>query len=151
MVSRLIELRPPRIAQLLTAIAALWHWAFADAGRGAYSEPYLGIALGLVGFSIMLWGWALFKRFDTAICPTATSRHLVTTGIYRFSRNPMYLGIVLMMTALALIVGSPPFYLVGLIYFFVINAVFCPYEEHKLEASFGDIYLDYKQRVRRWL
>ncbi|MEJ2453672.1 MAG: isoprenylcysteine carboxylmethyltransferase family protein [Candidatus Thiodiazotropha sp.] len=150
MLSRLIEFRPPRIAQLLIAVAVLWQWLFGTDGEGM-SEPYLGVALGLVGFAIMLWGWALFKRFDTAICPTATNRHLVTMGIYRFSRNPMYLGILLMMGSLALMVGSLPFYLAALVYFLIINGVFCPYEERKLEACFGDRYLDYKLRVRRWL
>lgn len=151
MLNRLLEFRPPRIAQLLLAVAALLRFLFAAEARELYANPPLGIGLGLLGFAIMTWGWVLFRKFDTAICPSAVNRHLVTGGIYRLSRNPMYLGILLMMTALALFVGSLPFYLVSVIFFFVMDTVFCPYEEEKLAMTFGSDYLLYKKRVRRWL
>lgn len=84
-------------------------------------------------------------------CPTATNDRLVTTGIYRYTRNPMYLGIIGLLLAIAIHVGTLPFYLAAAVYFIVINHVFCPYEEAKLAATFGDHYNAYRNRVRRWL
>jgi protein-S-isoprenylcysteine O-methyltransferase Ste14 len=148
---RLIDYRPPKIAQLLVAIAVLLHWLTPLRQTMIYSNSAIGIVLGVAGFASMIWGWWLFRQFDTPICPTARAERLITSGIYRITRNPMYLGMVAMLAALALAVGTLPFYLVAGIYFAVIDRAFCPYEEARLTQRFGDAYLSYKQRVRRWL
>lgn len=146
----IIDYRPPKIAQLFVLIAALLHWATPLSQLHVYSNQVLGIVLGMGGFSVMMWGWWLFKKFETAVCPTAITDHLVTSGVYRVSRNPMYLGVVGMLLAIAIFVGTFPFYLATAIYFLVINNVFCPYEENKLAEAFGDAYISYKNKVRRW-
>lgn len=151
MMSRLIDFRPPRIAQLFVLVAVLAHWATPMSRLHVYSNHALGITLGVAGFAVMMWGWWLFKKADTAICPTAKSVHLVTTGIYRFTRNPMYLGMIGMLLAIAVFVGTAPFYLAAGAYFVVINQVFCPYEENRLAETFGESYRLYRQAVRRWL
>jgi protein-S-isoprenylcysteine O-methyltransferase Ste14 len=148
---RIIDYRPPKIAQLFVLSAALLHWATPLSHLHIYSNRVAGIVLGLAGFVIMMWGWWLFRKFDTAICPTAKADHLVTSGIYRFTRNPMYLGLVSMLLALAIVVGTFPFYLAAVAYFIVINGVFCPYEERKLAEAFAAEYLVYKNKVRRWI
>jgi protein-S-isoprenylcysteine O-methyltransferase Ste14 len=63
----------------------------------------------------------------------------------------MYLGIVLMLLAVALGTGSLPCYLASLAFFLVIDSVFCPFEERKLEQAFGSAYTRYRSTVRRWL
>lgn len=148
---RIIDYRPPRIAQFFVLAAALMHWAIPLSQLQVYSNQVLGIILGVGGFGVMMWGWWLFKRFDTAICPTAKTDCLVTSGVYRVSRNPMYLGVVGMLLAVAIFVGTFPFYLATAAYFLVMNNVFCPYEEHKLSEAFGDTYISYKNKVRRWI
>ena len=150
MKTQLIDYRPPRIAQLLVLVATLLHWATPLSQLYVYSNQVLGIIFGIGGFGVMMWGWWLFKRYDTAICPTAKTEQLVTSGVYRFSRNPMYLGVVGMLLALAIFVGTFPFYLATAVYFLVMNNVFCPYEENKLSEAFGDTYISYKNKVRRW-
>jgi protein-S-isoprenylcysteine O-methyltransferase Ste14 len=148
---RIIDYRPPKIAQLFVLSAALLHWATPLSHLHIYSNRVAGIVLGLAGFVIMMWGWWLFRKFDTAICPTAKADSLVTSGIYRLTRNPMYLGLVSMLLALAFAVGTFPFYLAAAAYFMVINQVFCPYEERKLAKAFAAEYLAYKIKVRRWI
>jgi protein-S-isoprenylcysteine O-methyltransferase Ste14 len=148
---RILDYRPPKIAQLLVLTAALLHWATPPGHLHIYANQLLGIIVGTGGFAIMMWGWWLFRKFGTAICPTAKSQHLVTSGIYRFTRNPMYLGLVGMLLAIAIVVGTVPFYLAAVAYFVVINHVFCPYEESKLAETFGDGYRSYKNNVRRWV
>ncbi len=63
----------------------------------------------------------------------------------------MYLGMVLMMAGIAVCMGTVPFYASALVYFAVLNFVFCPYEERKLSKAFGEHYKGYVERVRRWL
>lgn len=147
---QIIDYRPPRIAQLFVLTAILLHWATPLSQLRFYANQVLGIILGISGFGVMMWGWWLFKRFDTAICPTAKTDCLITSGIYRVSRNPMYLGLVSMLLAVAIFVGTFPFYLATAIYFLVLNNVFCPYEENKLAEAFSDTYIFYKNKVRRW-
>jgi len=92
----------------------------------------------------------MFKKAGAAILPTAKTDRPVTTGIYRFSRNPMYLGMFTLLLAMAVFAGTLPFYLAAAAYFVVINNVFCPYEEMKLSETFGASCLSYKNEVRRW-
>ncbi len=145
------DFRPPKIAQLLVLVAAVLNWTTPLGKLQIYSNRVPGIVLGIFGFAIMIWSWWLFKKVDTAICPTSKSDYLVTSGIFRVTRNPMYLGMIAMLFAMAIFVGTLPFYLAGLAYFVIINNFFCPYEENKLAQSFGDSYLSYKSKVGRWL
>ncbi len=147
---QIIDYRPPRIALLFVLVAILLHWATPLSQLHVYSNPLLGVILAISGFGVMLWGWWLFRVFGTAICPTAKADRLVTTGIYRVSRNPMYLGIVSMLLGGAIFVGTFPFYLAAIVYFLVLHSVFCPYEENRLAEAFGDTYISYKNKVRRW-
>jgi len=99
----------------------------------------------------MLRGWWLFRRNDTAICPTAAATRLITSDIYRLTRNPMYLGIVLMLLGVAIATGSLPCHVATLAFFLVIDFVFCPFEEARLDELFGADYVRYRRAVRRWL
>ena len=151
MTLNLIDYRPPRIAQLLALVAALLHWSTPLRGVQLYANPPLGIAAGLGGFLIMLWAWWLFRRAETAICPTEPSSALVTVGIFRYTRNPMYLGMVAMLVGLALGVGTLPFYLAAAAYFALIHQVFIPYEGRKMRVTFGEDWLRYRANTRRWV
>jgi len=148
--SRLLEFKPPRIAQFLVAVAVLLHWA-SPLRLELFANSVLGSMLIAIGFCTMTAGWWLFKKQRTAICPTDKPSSLVVSGIYTITRNPMYLGIFAMLLGLAMIVGSLPFYTAALAYFVVMDTVFCPYEEDSLLRTFGDEFLRYKARVRRWL
>jgi protein-S-isoprenylcysteine O-methyltransferase Ste14 len=77
----------------------------------------------------MCEGWRLFRLAHVAISPTAPTERLVTNGLYRVTRNPMYLGLVLMLAGAALGVGTVPFYASTIVYFLIVDRVFCRYEE----------------------
>lgn len=148
---RLVDYRPPKIGQLFVLIAVLIHYLTPLGRVQVYASTPWGVALGAAGFAIMTGGWWMFRKSGAAILPTAKTEHLVISGIYRHTRNPMYLGMEMVLLAIAVVVGTLPFYLSAAAYFIVLNYVFCPYEERKLTASFGRVYLDYKNKVRRWL
>ena len=76
---------------------------------------------------------------------------LVSTGIFRFSRNPMYLSLLLMLIAWALWLGNSLAWLGVIVFILVMNRFQIAREEAYLESKFGDEYRRYKQKVRRWL
>lgn len=149
--SKMLEYRPPHIAIALLVVAAVINYGLPIAWPALPSLLIPGGALFALGFGIMMRAWWLFQRHQTAICPTAATSTIITGDIYAFTRNPMYLGMVLILMGIALGVGSWPFYGVAPIYALILNHVFCHYEERKLSAQFGNQYSMYAASVRRWL
>ena len=91
-----------------------------------------------------------FKKAGTGIKPFDEATILVTGGFYRYTRNPMYLGMFLMLAGAAFLMGSVGAALPVLAFMLIIRSNFVMGEERFLEASFGQQYLDYKSTVRRW-
>jgi protein-S-isoprenylcysteine O-methyltransferase Ste14 len=148
MFASLIEMRPPRVAMSITLVAAAVHLFYPIAVHASATTSALVIGFG--GAALMLRAWWLFRHSGTAICPTAASSMLVTHDVFSFTRNPMYLGMTIMIAAFGIATGSASFYVAAFAYAFFIDRVFCPYEEHKALTEFGDQYLAYQRRVRRW-
>jgi len=148
---KIIHYRPPRISMLFLVLASAMQWVLPPVRVEVFTSPILAVYTAVAGFTAMIWAWWLFQKAETAICPTADSAVLVTTGVYRVTRNPMYLGMVLMMGGMALWFGTLPYYLAAVLYFLVINQFFCPFEEQQLIAAFGREYSEYRRNVRRWV
>ncbi len=118
-----------------------------------WSKPgaYAGIPFLVVGFGLAAWGAGTFSRAGTPVRPFETSTTLVTSGPYRFSRNPMYLGLLAILLGSAVLLGSATPFLVLPLFFGLIRDLFVIPEEVMMERYFGAEYLHYKARVRRWL
>ena len=115
------------------------------------SHEALGGAVIVAGLLLSSFGISHFRRHRTTVEPFGTPTALVSTGPYRFTRNPMYLGITLTLLGIALWVATVPFVLAPVAFFAIINTTQIPREEARLTALFGDEYGDYRRRVRRWL
>ena len=148
---KLLQYRPPRMVMLLIALATVVHVALPAPRVVLFSSPVLAIGAAVAGFAIMMWAWWLFQKAETAICPTEQSSALVTAGIFRVTRHPMYLGMIMMMAGAALWFGTLPYYLASVVFFLVINQIFCPFEEKKMDETFGEEYFSYRTKVRRWV
>jgi protein-S-isoprenylcysteine O-methyltransferase Ste14 len=92
-----------------------------------------------------------FRRAGTSMVPMNPSSALVTSGPYRFTRNPMYVGMAFLYVALALAFGVIWALLVLPAVLVAVNRLVIAREERYLEARFGESYREYKRRVRRWL
>ena len=103
------------------------------------------------GFALMARARRLFQRCQTPVKPTQMPTVLVTDGPYRITRNPMYMGFVIMLLGAALVVETLPMFFAPVAFFLFIRWMSIPYEEERMERIFGQGYLDYKKRVRRWL
>jgi len=110
-----------------------------------------GLAPIAAGIGIAGWSNALFRRADTTIKPFEESSSLVTHGPFGYSRNPMYLGMVLVLAGAAWMFGTLTSFLVVPVFAVVIQILFIRAEESMLAATFGDEYEDYRRRVRRWI
>jgi protein-S-isoprenylcysteine O-methyltransferase Ste14 len=113
--------------------------------------PWL-LALGLV-IPAGLGGSALFRfrRHGTTHEPQGMPTALVATGPYRFTRNPMYLALSTLLTWFALLLDSAWVLLLVPVLVLLLDRVVIPFEEARLRGLFGEAYLDYCRRVRRWL
>ena len=148
---RLVNLKPPLIAGLLLALSVGLHFVLPQAYRHQFACVWCGVTAIAIGFGVLLWAWGLFRKSGTPTRPTAQATALVTSGPFRFSRNPMYLAIVVMLLGLAVWVGSLPMLIAPVGFFAVMSLVFIPDEERRLRETFGEAYLSFTQRVRRWM
>ena len=103
------------------------------------------------GVAIAAWGRWCFSRAGTNVVPFTPSSALVTDGPFRFTRNPMYLGMMLLLFGGFLIMGSVGSLLVLPIFFWRIQKRFVLREEDHMAEHFGDDYAAFKRRVRRWI
>ncbi len=92
-----------------------------------------------------------FKRLGTTVKPLQRSTALATDGVFRWSRNPMYLGMVFIVAGIALLEGSISPWIVVAVLAIVLDRVFIAPEEKMLKETFGDAFEHYSHRVRRWL
>lgn len=111
----------------------------------------LGGVVIVVGLLLLVMANGLFVRAGTDVIPFRKVSTLVTTGIYRFTRNPMYLGMAAVLLGCALTVGVVPALLVPLIFVVIVEARFIRPEEQMLRELFPQEFPAYCQRVRRWL
>lgn len=113
----------------------------------------IGLILIVTALSFDVWSLFLFFRSHTTPNPMKpeNASTIVSTGLYKFSRNPMYVGLLTVLLGYAIWLGSvTPFLLLPLFVFLITTQQIMP-EEEILEKKFGAEYLDYKARVRRWL
>jgi protein-S-isoprenylcysteine O-methyltransferase Ste14 len=105
----------------------------------------------LICVALFAAGVRNFSRAETPLPTNQPARVLVTTGIHRWTRNPVYLGLLLIYVGIGIAAQSPWSLLLALPLALVIHYGVVKREEAYLERRFGDAYRDYKGRVRRWL
>ncbi len=145
---------PPVIYGSATLISLLLAWRMPlifvpDAAL--FPLRFVGIALIVAGMLMVFAAARLFRRAGTPVAPTAPTNALVTEGVYRWTRNPMYLALSLMLLGIALATGSLWFFLGLAVAVFAVTKLAIEKEEAYLADKFGSPYLDYKARVRRWI
>jgi protein-S-isoprenylcysteine O-methyltransferase Ste14 len=148
-----LKIPPPAVALLV----ALLMWLMSS--QGVSVEAPFGLRVGVavvvacIGLAIAAAGIISFRRAKTTINPTkptATSS-LVTSGVFRFTRNPMYLSLLLLLLAWAVYLSSWLAVLFLPAFVLYINRFQITPEERALSNLFGAPYAAYKGRVRRWL
>jgi len=148
-----MRLIPPPLWALL-ALAATYALSLAP---GLNTLPLLptrpaGLLVTLAALALLFAAMIQFRLANTQLLPTsATNNALVASGVFAFTRNPMYLGMVVFCLGGALWFGRIPMLAAPAIMFATANWAFIPFEEDKMRRQFGQAFDAYVARVRRWL
>lgn len=150
-----LELKVPPLVLVLVLAGAMW-FAAMQLPSLAITLPWrLGLAVTISGVGILfiVAGVYAFQKAKTTVNPTkpAAASSVVTSGPYRFSRNPMYVGFLLALTGWAIFLSHTLPLLLLPVYVAYMNRFQISPEERALSAKFGDEYETYKQAIRRWL
>jgi len=141
---------PLLLAPLILLLIFILHFVFPI-------QMILGFPFTLIGLAPLIIG--LFMTFQAT--RTLTSRtifdsneipkNLVTEGAFQHSRNPMYLGAVVLGFGLVTLLGSLVSFVIVAVFFLLLHFLYIPNEEAQLKTLFGKEYLDYMKRVRKWI
>ena len=111
----------------------------------------LGLAMVVIGFLFAVGAFIEFRKASTTLDPHGSVKDLVTIGVYRITRNPIYLGFLLIVIGLPLNSGYYWGFLISPLFALTMNRLVIEKEEAYLGEKFGEVYSSYKSRVRRWL
>jgi protein-S-isoprenylcysteine O-methyltransferase Ste14 len=148
-----LELKIPPL--LVGLIFGFFIWVIPFQFR-IYNTMILSIAsiiLFSLGAVVSILGVLEFRKQKTTVNPMTPqeSNNLVTKGVYKFTRNPMYLGFLLCLLSLGLFLGKPTSLIVTVLFVIYMNTFQIVPEENILEKKFGEEFLIYKKNARRWL
>ncbi len=150
-----MELKIPPVIQMLVLAISMWLVAILLPSLTFRTNTllWLGGLVIVVGIVVVALGMFAFRNANTTVDPRSPEKAslLVTAGIYRFSRNPMYVGILLVLAGWALVLGSIMSLLFLPVFVVYINRFQIKPEEQTLSGIFNGDYAAYKASVRRWI
>ncbi len=148
----IVKIPTPVWVLIFIVVAVVLNGALGLPAMASLHSMWLGIIVVLIGGAVAAWGRMTFAEAKTQVNPASVKNDkLVTAGPYKFTRNPMYLGLVIVSLGAAILGGLMPLYAVPVLTFLLDEFVIIPFEERKMERQHGDAYREYKRRVRRWI
>lgn len=147
------KIPPPLIAIVIGMAMWLLARTYVAPDAGISLRQVAAILVALSGLMCDLLGAVSFRKVKTTVNPMAPEKSsaLVSTGIYQYSRNPMYLGMALLLLAWAIYLAFSWSFLGVFVFMLYITRFQIIPEERAMEKRFGQEYLAYKAKVRRWL
>lgn len=142
---------PPTYFLAALVLAVVLHFVLPVYRFWSLPLSLLGVMPLALGIVLNLIADGHFKRGETTVNPFEQPAALITAFPFSISRNPMYLGMVLMLLGVGLLLGSVTALLPTLLFPFVMNLAFIQEEERMMAATFGAGWDDYRAKVRRWI
>ncbi len=148
-----VKVMPPFVFFVfLIGAGVLEWWLPVDEGAGLLGlRRFIAWPLLLFAGYMALYAWVVFLKSGTHVDPRKPALKIIENGPFRISRNPMYLALVIILAALSILYLSIWFLLSCFGLWIILDRKAVVPEEAYLEAKFGDLYTDYKSRVRRWI
>jgi protein-S-isoprenylcysteine O-methyltransferase Ste14 len=148
----MLKLPPPFWTLVYVLIGTAISWSLGWPRLPGLALQPLGFVLVVLSFFLAVWAVTLYRRERAGLNPTfLTTPKLVTGGLFRFTRKPMYLGLVTVTLGIAFWVGAWPMFAAAIALFVTANWVHFPFEEAKMQRRFGTEFDDYVRKVRRWV
>lgn len=144
------KINPPFVYKMFIGLMLLV-WIFPSGRIIQYPLNLTGLPLLVIGICIAIKAKKLFQKTGTPISPEASPVILHKEGIYKYSRNPMYLGIVIGLAGIAILTTQIINLIFPLVYLIIMYKLFIRKEEVNLSDKFGDDFLVYKKTTRRWI
>ncbi len=143
---------PPPIVTLTFILLSFWLANYLPKLAFNY-QGLLSLIMTLIGLTIIVIGVKTFHKSDTTVNPLNPSEasHLVTHGVFSYTRNPMYLGMVIILLGVSIYNGVYIGIIILPCFIFYITEFQIKPEEEAMEEIFPEDYTDYLKRVRRWL
>ena len=145
------KLPPPTYLNTVLALAMGLHLILPIKTIVDWPYTYLGFIFILFSVVLNIWSARLLEKKSTAVGFYEAPNRLVTDGPFGISRNPIYLSGVILSLGLAISLGSLITFVFPIALLVILDRYYIPFEEKRLEKTFGIEYLEYKQRVRRWI
>jgi protein-S-isoprenylcysteine O-methyltransferase Ste14 len=145
------KILPPKLFAGLLAVTVVSGLALPGAWLDHVALRIAGITLIAAGAALNLWSDRQLKRASTTVKPGALPTALVSTGVFRLTRNPMYLGMTAILAGAALVLGSLPGLACAAAFAVLVDRLYIVREEADLSTAFGVAYSAYRRGVRRWL
>ncbi len=142
---------PPLYFFLCIFFCAFSFLIFPDYVLISFPFNLIGILPAAIGYIMLKRASKLFDEEETTFYVEEQPSKFITEGIFKQSRNPMYLGAVVLIIGQAFIVGNFIGFIAPILFFVVMDRICIPVEERIMEETFGKDYLNYKKKVRRWL
>lgn len=144
---------PPLVVLLIGAVMFATAWLTPTVEIASTVRFLAGGTTIVLGLLVVVQGARTFWRHKTTINPVelAKASTLVTTGVFRFSRNPMYVGFTCVLVGWAMCLGTPLAIIGPIVFVLFTNRFQIGPEERMMQAKFGQAYNDYRAQVRRWL
>jgi protein-S-isoprenylcysteine O-methyltransferase Ste14 len=146
-----VPIAPPLLFVLPILASLALEWFVPTSFVQGVFRWILGALIVVAGLALNVVGFITQKRAGTDPIPFNPSTRIVAHGLYRFTRNPMYIGFALCTFGLAVLVDSAWVLLAVPVGLVLIHRIVVTREELYLERKFGEEYLTYKRRVRRWI
>ena len=143
---------PPPIVYLIWMVAGTILQKYFPLDMGIPSDhQYWGLGLVIIGIIFIIYTFNIFQKAETNIKPCEPTTNIITSGIYAWSRNPIYLAFNIFPIGLGMFFDNLWIFISFIPSSIIIYYIAIKKEEKYLEDKFGGEYLDYKNKVRRWI
>ena len=146
-----VAFRPPLLLLAVLGVGFFLRWLAPLSVSTSTAPARTGPAIVALAFAIFFWAVITMLRGHTSIPTNKPTKAIVAGGPFRFSRNPIYVSMILLQIGVGAWTNSLWFFLLAAIFVALLRWGVISREERYLERKFGDRYLSYKSRVRRWI
>lgn len=145
------KILPPGYLLISLTLMILTYWLVPGVVIAPGPVRMFGVVFVVLGILLNIASKKAMKKAQTPVSPFAKTTSLITGGVYSLTRNPMYLGLVLLLVGVSILMGNLLPMIITLLFALIMHNRFVKMEEEKLAAQFKEEWYDYRKSTRRWL